>query len=178
MSVFNLALFRNYLKSHNYNSKNHKHKACRTVQCLWFRFIGKFCGDPYPEQCKDHAEHKHRHIRLSTDPLLPVSAPGQPPVRPKSRKSWWKGNKFRWVSLFTLPFRPLLPSKGNGFWQFSLFSLPFGLLSCFKGNEFRWVPPFTLPFILTNLLIKYTLLTGSKSHPSTMFTWESRCSYP
>ena len=67
-------------------------------------------------------------------------------VRPKSRKSWWKGNGFRWVSLFTLPFRPLLPWKGNGFRWVSLFTLPFHPLPPSKGNEFRWVSLFTLPF--------------------------------
>ena len=75
-----------------------------------------------------------------------ITYPDQPPVRPKSRKSWWKGNGFHWVPPFTLPFRPLLPSKGNGFRWVSLFTLPFGLLSCFKGNDFRWVSLFTLPF--------------------------------
>ena len=75
-----------------------------------------------------------------------ITYPDQPPVRPKSRKSWWKGNGFHWVPPFTLPFRPLLPWKGNGFHWVPPFTLPFRPLLPSKGNEFRWVPPFTLPF--------------------------------
>ena len=57
-----------------------------------------------------------------------------------------KGNGFRLVSLFSLPFCPQPAGKGNIFWLFSLFSLPFLLLAGSKGNGFRWVSLFSLPF--------------------------------
>ena len=58
----------------------------------------------------------------------------------------FKGNGFRRVSLFALPFIPAPRRGGNEFQPLPPFTLPFRLLAGFKGNGFRRVSLFTLLF--------------------------------